>query len=405
MLRHPTTLLLACTLLTHADPVATVLTETGGVANAPILVTLQSDTAPQAVANFIRLSQGTQDRIDPTTGKIITTPMYIGEKFFRVINDAGFKIAQTGSGTGTNSGGPGYTFEDEFSEDVRHTSYGLSMANSGPNSNGSQIFFTGGIAHPTLDDVHSIIGLITDIDSQGAIDTILGAGNNGSSITGISITEESEGPTLAAFDPNSQNLPTLTDVSGKLQVDPGNDVTFQIEVPLQVGDLLSVYRSTDLTAWSHIDDPFAGYDNSPVSSPIIDDGSEARAFYQMARIHHPNSPTPSNLANRTIFIDAPGAGGTITLTIDGTGQGGTCTYTGNGSTGSITRIDHNPGGYGAVIIAETTNLIPLLIKLGYDGETATHLTGRHSLSGWQFDSNLVRYVWNSFGSGTMTVTK
>ena len=132
-------LLIAAACPLHAALLAHFQTTQGAVT-----AELQYTKAPQAVANFITLSQGTRKRLNVATGVVTNAPFYIGEKFFRVINDSTFKIAQTGSGNGTNAGGgPGYTFRDEFDPTLTHVPYVLSMANSGPNSNGSQIFFTG----------------------------------------------------------------------------------------------------------------------------------------------------------------------------------------------------------------------------------------------------------------------
>jgi len=79
--------------------------------------------------------------------------------FHRVI--AGFMI-QTGDPTGTGRGGPGYEFDDEFHEELSHDSEGvLSMANSGPDTNGSQFFITLD-AQPHLDGRHAVFGQVTD---------------------------------------------------------------------------------------------------------------------------------------------------------------------------------------------------------------------------------------------------
>ncbi len=104
---------------------------------------LYAQQAPRTVNNFIFLArQG----------------FYDGVIFHRVI--PGF-MAQTGDPTGTGTGGPGYTFADEFHPDLRHDGPGvLSMANAGPNTNGSQFFITHE-ATPWLDDRHSVFGRLT----------------------------------------------------------------------------------------------------------------------------------------------------------------------------------------------------------------------------------------------------
>ncbi len=107
-------------------------------------VSLFAKDAPRTVNNFVFLAKD---------------GFYDGTMFHRVI--PGF-MAQGGDPTGTGTGGPGYRFADEFSPNLRHTEPGiLSMANSGPNTNGSQFFITFGPT-PHLDDKHSVFGKVTE---------------------------------------------------------------------------------------------------------------------------------------------------------------------------------------------------------------------------------------------------
>src|SRR6187397_162834 len=109
-----------------------------------IRIKLHDDKAPKTVANFEKLAKD---------------GFYDGLTFHRVIAD--FMI-QAGCPKGTGTGGPGYSFEDEFHKDLKHSGPGiLSMANSGPNSNGSQFFITH-VATPWLDGKHSVFGQVTE---------------------------------------------------------------------------------------------------------------------------------------------------------------------------------------------------------------------------------------------------
>jgi peptidyl-prolyl cis-trans isomerase A (cyclophilin A) len=112
--------------------------------------------APNAVANFIGLAEGTKDWTDPATGKKQHhKPLYDGTTFHRVIPE--FMI-QGGDPVGTGMGDPGYTFADEFDPDLNFDVPGrLAMANSGPNTNGSQFFITEG-AYPSLDQHYTVFG-------------------------------------------------------------------------------------------------------------------------------------------------------------------------------------------------------------------------------------------------------
>jgi peptidyl-prolyl cis-trans isomerase A (cyclophilin A)/peptidyl-prolyl cis-trans isomerase B (cyclophilin B) len=160
------------------------LTATLHTSEGDIEVELYDERAPRTVENFVTLAEGADDYEaaeigpegraweDPETGEKRVDPLYDGVDFHRIIED--FMI-QGGDPTGTGRGGPGYQFEDEFHDDLRHDDAGvLSMANSGPNTNGSQFFITLA-AQPHLDDKHAVFGKVTDgmdvVEAIGNVDT------------------------------------------------------------------------------------------------------------------------------------------------------------------------------------------------------------------------------------------
>ncbi len=141
--------------------VATIVTNKG-----TIRIKLHDDKTPNTCANFERL---------------VGEGFYDGLTFHRVIPD--FMI-QGGCPKGDGTGGPGYTFEDEIHPDLKHTGPGvLSMANSGPNTNGSQFFITH-VPCPHLDGKHSVFGQV--LDGQDIVNAI----RQGDAIEKITVTVE-----------------------------------------------------------------------------------------------------------------------------------------------------------------------------------------------------------------------
>jgi FKBP-type peptidyl-prolyl cis-trans isomerase len=128
-----------------------------------ILINLEFEKTPGTVGNFVALAEGNlENKVKPQG-----TPYYNGLKFHRVIAD--FMI-QGGCPLGTGTGSPGYSFDDEFHPTLKHDKSGiLSMANSGPASNGSQFFITH-VETPWLDNKHTVFGQV--IEGQDVVDTI-----------------------------------------------------------------------------------------------------------------------------------------------------------------------------------------------------------------------------------------
>jgi peptidyl-prolyl cis-trans isomerase B (cyclophilin B) len=133
-----------------SDLAASIKTEKG-----TINLTLFAEKAPLTVANFVNLAN---------------RGFYNNLKFHRVIAD--FMI-QGGCPKGNGTGGPGYKFHDEFVEDLRHSKPGiLSMANSGPNTNGCQFFITH-TPTPWLDDHHTVFGEVASDEDMAVVNSIV----------------------------------------------------------------------------------------------------------------------------------------------------------------------------------------------------------------------------------------
>ncbi len=141
----------------------------------PINVELYPDKAPLTVANFVNLAK---------------RGFYDGLLFHRVIPDF---MVQGGCPQGTGTGGPGYKFEDETNNGVKHVRGVLSMANAGPNTNGSQFFITH-VPTPWLDGKHTVFGKVTS--GLDAVDSVKG----GDEITSVKIEGETDAVLAAKAD-------------------------------------------------------------------------------------------------------------------------------------------------------------------------------------------------------------
>jgi peptidyl-prolyl cis-trans isomerase A (cyclophilin A) len=172
--------------------------------------------APKTVANFIALAEGTKDWTDPATKKVMhDKPLYDGTLFHRVIPE--FMI-QGGDPAGTGTGDPGYAFDDEFDPNLNFDRPGrLAMANSGPNTNGSQFFITEE-AYDSLDQHYTLFGQCDDASVQvvKAIARVSRDSNDRplQPVVLKKVTIVREGQPLPPLPPDEQPAPASTPSSG-----------------------------------------------------------------------------------------------------------------------------------------------------------------------------------------------
>ena len=181
-----------------------------------IVLRLFYKRAPLTVSNFVGLAEGSKEWKDPVTGKARKTRYYDGLSFHRVIKD--FMI-QGGDPLGTGTGGPGYTFQDEFHPELKHSKAGiLSMANAGADTNGSQFFITH-VPTPHLDNKHSVFGevvegmkVVNDIVKGDLINTvtIIRKGESAKSFDSVSIAKRIAEQNRKLAEKNRKIIPEST---------------------------------------------------------------------------------------------------------------------------------------------------------------------------------------------------
>ena len=170
--------------MTDATQIATLHTTAGD-----IRVQLYGNHAPKTVKNFVDLATGGVEWKHPQTGQKSNDPLYDGTIFHRVIS--GFMI-QGGDPLGEGFGGPGYRFGDEFHPELSFDRpYLLAMANSGPNTNGSQFFITE-VATPHLNGRHTIFGEV--VKGQELVPKIARAGNAQTKLEKVEIVRAEKAP-------------------------------------------------------------------------------------------------------------------------------------------------------------------------------------------------------------------
>lgn len=375
-------------------------------------IELDHAAAPRTVANFIGLAEGTRSWVDSVSGAVRTgAPYYDGITFHRVI--AGF-MSQTGSKKGDGTDGPGYAFQDEFAGGLTHSGpYVVSMANSGPNTNGSQFFITAA-ATPHLDGKHTVFGLVstgrTVVDAINAVPTTSDKPDTPVVIQSIRIRRV--GAAAEAFDEHAHLLPTVTRPDGILRVVPGGQVTWHCPSPLTPGTTFRATRSTALAgpaSWEEPEGAFAvlGLGDAPRGDFPLGDSENARAFYHLSCAHHPDAGGISSLVERVITVEVPSLDGELRFVFDATGGGGALQFVpevGTPVAGTFTALSPSLGHYHTGFIANTslflggTAFIPW-IKCGWSQTGESAVTGRH-------DST--RYVggnWIAFDRGDASLDR
>ncbi|MDP0490995.1 MAG: peptidylprolyl isomerase [Verrucomicrobiota bacterium JB023] len=338
---------------------------------------LDYENAPRTVANFITLAEGSRPWRDSATGNVmVDTPYYEGIQFHRVIADF---MSQTGSQNGAGTDGPGYTFPDEVDNGLtfneRHL---LAMANSGPNTNGSQFFITD-VATTHLNGLHTIFGSVASGGS--VVDAINNAPVNADGmeetaddtqpVTDIiinAITIRREGVAAIEFDEFAQKLPTVTAHQATLTDPLANELA--VEQPAST--TLSVYHSDDLASWSALT-RYLSPDSDPESSFTAqvtsgDDEASSHFFLPSLTLWPDDANFPASLVGSLIEVDSSLAALEVDLV------NGLFTV-GSGSPSVITSYSENPHGYGTTLVIQSAGYVPFRLVLGADQDGDRRVTG------------------------------
>ncbi len=249
-------------------------------------VELYPNEAPLAVSNFVGLVEGSQKAINPATGKLIESGFYDGVVFHRVIQNS---VIQAGSPTGIDSDGPGYSFQDEFHPSrTFDRPFVLAMANSGPNSNGSQFVITVA-STPELNNAHTIFGGL--IKGMAIATTISGVSTDQADrplapITIESITIDRVGDDALAFQPDLAGLPVVSQITPMI-VKKGD--RFELDLDFEERTDYRLFISRDLQKWTSERVAFASETTSaqqPFSLTNII-AKNNKGFFRLTQVHYP----------------------------------------------------------------------------------------------------------------------
>jgi peptidyl-prolyl cis-trans isomerase A (cyclophilin A) len=332
---------------------------------------LEYVVAPKACANFIGLATGQRSWLDLPSGVVKTNPFYDGTTFHRVI--AGF-MNQGGSRNAMGTDGPGYAFVDEFSASLRHDRFGvLSMANSGPDSNGSQYFITVS-AQPQLNDVHTVFGRLYGGSNVVYAINHVATGGNDKPLTNVvinSVAIRRVGTAALAFDIHAQGLPIVTNLNLRVtKSGPSVSLSFSN----RLGADTRLYSSTNLNQWTA--QPLGIEITAPPPGLVLQNANLPAAFFRAAQVQYASSTfAPKQVVGRTLtLVFSPGGPGTIVHTFTTTNTG-TYTWSGGGP-GTIDDYTWSQEAYnGKLWPIYYSGIVPMTLTLNFDNATSGTFKG------------------------------
>lgn len=276
----------------RAVPAADGLYATFDTTQGVYTLELFFEEVPVTVANFVGLAEGSRAWVDFETGEVSNEPFYDGLKIPRA--EPGFVI-QMGSPDNSLSGGPGYQFGDEFHPALAHFGVGVaSMANSGADTNGSQLFIT--LASTRfLDDKHSVFGVVVEglnvVQAIGALP--------GGTVTINKVTITRVGTAAEAFDPAGWGLPVVAASPVDLDVS-GAPAAYLLKYTPKPFTEFYAFQSGNLSDWAPSTVRFLG------SAPPADfdvtgvSAGQSRHFFKMTEVRY--VPVPASVNGLTLDL-------------------------------------------------------------------------------------------------------
>jgi cyclophilin family peptidyl-prolyl cis-trans isomerase len=284
---------------------------------------LSYSNSPVAVANFIGLATGARPWLDLKTGAVRTDPFYDGLTFHRVITNF---VIQGGSPNGQGTDDPGYAFADQFSPLLNFSApWTLAMANSGPDSSGSQFFVT--VAPFTNgNNTYVIFGrVVAGTNVVAAINSVK-TDSSDKPVTNV-VMQHVEirrvGDAAQAFDINAQGLPVVTNVPVAIAQGATN-ITLNFSNRINTDNRW--YSSTNLRSWT--EHSYGIETTTPTSNTVQVAMDTRQKFFRMAQIEYPSSTmAPKDVLGRTLRMVFASPQGTNTIVFNSSG-GGTYNFPG-----------------------------------------------------------------------------
>lgn len=385
--------------------------------------------APQTVANFIRLAQGTSPWVDYKTGAVKWKPYYNGVTFHRVVAGA---YSQTGSRTGDGADGPGYNFRDEFGSGSHAGPYLVSMVSSGPNTNGAQFLITAA-TQTQLNGVNSVFGLVILYDAPGddTSDTSVGR-RVCNAINTVPVDDvdrpladvviqaikiRREGFSAKSFNEHLQGLPKLWALWSKIN-HQGDQVNLKIQsLPGNPVTLTRYSYSSNLMTWQSVAGIYRDADDGVLSEfdvSAIAAGQDKLFFYVSQVVYDDTQPLwPKDLTGRALSVLIPelasqwGTTTTFTFTSE---SGGTMSNAKGSGTFLIAHLENDGLGSLSYIKASMKYSlngnscdVRLRLRLGQDVANPAYFQGRHSGTIYLEKNGTVKAEWPT--RGTMMLTR